>query len=351
MIVGNCFAAFAQPFFLNAPALVSNTWFNESSRTIATSLASMSNSMGTAFGVIFPTFFVTNGTSDKDLSDNRHGIRLNLIIQAIAATAIALFSIFFVQNKPPKPPSASASAKREPFLASLKALLRDVQFLKLALCYACMNAIFGNVATLIGELTEKYGFEASERGIFGMLYLSGGVIGAQIFGYVLSKTKWYKFLAALIPLLTIGTIAIFYFTLSIEEMAVTCIASFLTGSTILPAIPICYEFAAEITFPVGEASSSGSMMLCGQMISFITGIVCSSILSSFDDKGKGKQGGFVCLSILAGIAFVSFLAAIFVNPVFKRDRRESVAPTPNTVRMIRGEYAGNEGSSDDDTTS
>lgn len=181
IILGNIFAAIAQPFFLNAPALLTNTWFNESSRTSMTSLASMSNSMGTAFGMIFPTLFVTQAHGNPTIeAQNREGVRMNLIIQAVAATLIMLFSWIFVQNKPPMPPSASASTKREPFLASLKSLVTDVQFLKLMVCYGLMNAIFGNVATCIGELTVVYGFNASQRGIFGMLYLLGGVVGANI---------------------------------------------------------------------------------------------------------------------------------------------------------------------------
>lgn len=113
-----------------------------------TSLASMSNSMGTAFGMIFPTLFVTQAHGDPLIeADNRKGVRLNLIIQACMATVIMLFAWILVQNKPAKPPSASASAAREPFLASLKALVRNIQFLKLMVCYGLMNAIFGNVAT------------------------------------------------------------------------------------------------------------------------------------------------------------------------------------------------------------
>lgn len=188
-----------------------------------TSIASMSNSMGTAFGMIFPTFFVTQSHGDPRIEeDNRHGIRSNLIIQAIAASVFMIFCWILVQNKPPKPPSASASMKREPFFNSLKVLAKDIQFLKLMVCYGCMNAVFGNVATLIGELTSDYGFNASQRGIFGMLYLVGGVVGANIFGLILARTKAYKTLAALIPALTIGTIALFYFTLSFEKFAVTC---------------------------------------------------------------------------------------------------------------------------------
>lgn len=54
-----------------------------------------------------------------------------------------------------------------------------------------------------------------------MLYLVGGVIGANIIGYILAKTKAYKLLATLIPATTIGTIAILYFTLGLEIFAIT----------------------------------------------------------------------------------------------------------------------------------
>ena len=137
------------------------------------------------------------------------------------ATFAMLFCILLVKNKPPKPPSASASASREPFMKSLKSLIKDFQFIKLMITFACMITVHGNFATLIGELTEKYGFDPTQRGIFGFLYLLGGVVGANIMGYVLAKTKWYKILSAFIPISTIGTIAIFYFSLSLETFAVT----------------------------------------------------------------------------------------------------------------------------------
>ena len=341
IMLGNIFAAFAQPFFLNASAFLANTWFNEKWRTIATTIAGMSNSIGTATGMIFPTFFVKPPIDgDDDIAKyNRQGIRQNLIFQACFATLIALFWIIFVQNKPPIPPSASASAKREPFWASFKKLWGDKQFLKLMVCYALMNAVFGNIATLIGVITEKYGFGAKERGYFGMSYLIGGIIGMYFFGYILSKTKAYKILSGLTPLLTIGTIILFYCSLEYthDDAMVLIISSAIVGSTILPSIPIWYEFAAEITFPVGEASSSGTMMLWGQFFSFTFGLICSTVIQRCQDNGHEKLGGFISLWILAVASFISCVFAYLIQPDFKRQNRENKPPTPKTIRKLSGD--------------
>ena len=54
-----------------------------------------------------------------------------------------------------------------------------------------------------------------------MTYLLGGVVGANLIGIVLVRTRAYKVLSCIIPISTIVTISIFYFTLGTETFAFT----------------------------------------------------------------------------------------------------------------------------------
>lgn len=66
-MLGNTFAGFGQPFFLNSSALLAVTWFSDSSRALATTCASMANNVGNAVGSIFPTLFVNNNMGNPEL--------------------------------------------------------------------------------------------------------------------------------------------------------------------------------------------------------------------------------------------------------------------------------------------
>lgn len=60
-------------------------------------------------------------------------------------------------------------------------------------------------------------------------------------------------------------------------------------------------------------------------------------MSSFEERGAPRTGGFICLIVLAGVAFVSVLAALFVKPTFKRDRKDSSLPTVSVVQKLLDE--------------
>lgn len=58
VIIGQTLCAIGQPFILNAPAMVSGSWYAESGRAMATTIASSANPLGAAIGFVFPSFFV-----------------------------------------------------------------------------------------------------------------------------------------------------------------------------------------------------------------------------------------------------------------------------------------------------
>ena len=78
-MIGNTFGGLGQPFYLNANALVSATWFpdhhvslNYWQRVMATTFASMANNIGNVFGSLFPTYFFSDdeNPSAEVRSDN-----------------------------------------------------------------------------------------------------------------------------------------------------------------------------------------------------------------------------------------------------------------------------------------
>ena len=102
LFTGQIIAAAAQPVILDCPTMLAGTWFGENERAVANMVASVSNPVGIALGSFFPPMLV----SSVDVNDFR-----NLYFYFALPATLALCLVAFVfQDKPPHPPSASASA-------------------------------------------------------------------------------------------------------------------------------------------------------------------------------------------------------------------------------------------------
>ena len=66
-LVGQTLGAIANPVFLNTPSKIASTWFKPSSRTLATTIASVANILGNCLSEIVPVVMV-----HKEPRFNRH---------------------------------------------------------------------------------------------------------------------------------------------------------------------------------------------------------------------------------------------------------------------------------------
>ena len=96
-----------------------------------------------------------------------------------------------------------------------------------------------------------------------------GLIGAGCFGYYVEVTKLYK--TSILICLTgfMASIFMMAFVLYSYNIAWCGLACFLMGFGALPLLPLCFDLACEITFPVGEAFTTGLLMTGGQIVGVI----------------------------------------------------------------------------------
>ena len=120
VLTGQIIASMGQAFFLNPPPLFASTWFGDTERALATSIACNANSLGIAAAYIISPLIV------KDFRD----IPTLLQIIAIISTGLAIIVTFLFEEAPPSPPSYSAFTKRIKVQKCI--LLNFIFFLKLA---------------------------------------------------------------------------------------------------------------------------------------------------------------------------------------------------------------------------
>merc|ERR1739848_422352 len=122
--------------------------------------------------------------------------------------------------------------------------------------YTCLGAIINN-------LVSSYRFTSVDSSIFGAVFIISGLIGSFVISGFLDKYSAY------LKILRIVSFGSFIFgcglkitlPLGPDYLTLAIINIGIAGFFIIPIIPVAYSFSVELTYPVSEAMSNGTMML------------------------------------------------------------------------------------------
>ncbi|MFX1555111.1 MAG: MFS transporter [Promethearchaeota archaeon] len=240
-----------QPFILNAVTKLSANWFPDNERTTATGIALISQFLGIALGMFMTPILVSG--------DNL--LPMLLIYGVISLITMILF-VVFVKDKPSTPPSRDVIEEKVLMSEGLRKLFTNKHFIMLFILFFLGLGIFNTITTYIEGIVEPRGYDTDFAGILGALMLLGGIVGCVIMSTLSDKFKKRKIL--LIISIFIATVSLFMITFT-EEKIMLITYGFLLGFGLLSAGPVGLEYAVDITKPVPEASSTGMLMMVGQI--------------------------------------------------------------------------------------
>ena len=141
--------------------------------------------------------------------------------------------------------------------------MKNTNLLVLAVISGILQGIFNTFGTIAGELLSVAGYADDIIGLCGALFIGGGVIGAAIYGCILSKTQAYK--KALISqcIASIVTMTMFLCFFSFKCGFLACGLCFVMGFSSIPSIVDAVDLGAEISYPTNESFSTGIIMISG----------------------------------------------------------------------------------------
>ncbi len=250
--------AIGQPFVLNSFTKLATNWFPEKEKTLATGLGTMSILLGAIIGMVATPFLF-----------DTYNIHTALLIYGIVSLIFMALYIIFVKDKPAEAPNAYWLKSKTLMVEGLKDIFknRDFIFLFILLFFGigAFNAISSEI-DLVFDTTRVIdippSLEVQASGIIGGLLVFGGILGAVILSAL--SDKYHKrriFLSIAVGSGVPLTLLLAY----IPYFIPLCIISFLYGFLLVSALPIGLTYAAEITYPVPEATSNGVLMLIGQI--------------------------------------------------------------------------------------
>ncbi|KAF0300149.1 Feline leukemia virus subgroup C receptor-related protein 2 [Amphibalanus amphitrite] len=284
--IGQTVAAVAQIFVLGIPAKLAAVWFGQDQVSSACAIGVFGNQIGNAIGFLIPPAIVQDS---EDLDEIGHDLSIMFYGQAAITSALFIIIIFVFQNEPKLPPSPGQAALKvaEPqsYGASILRLFKNYSFVLLVITYGINVGIFYGISTLLGQIVlAQFPGANEDAGRIGLVIVATGLVGSILCGIWLDKTHRFKITTVLVYILSVAGMLAFTFTLPLGHISVVYITSGLLGFFMTGYLPLGFEFAAEITYPEPEATTSGLLNASAQVFGIVLTIAGGSLMSAYDEQ-------------------------------------------------------------------
>ncbi|MDD5647272.1 MAG: MFS transporter, partial [Candidatus Bipolaricaulis sp.] len=186
----------------------------------------------------------------------------------IAAAAGAILFLVFSRERPPHPVGPE---ERSLVFDGVRAMLHNRDFLVLLVLFFIGLGAFNAVTTWIEDILRPRGFSIEQAGLAGGMMVVGGIVGALIIPALSDRfQKRVPFILLALAGSLPGLLGVAYAT----GYGLLLVSSFALGAFLLSSGPLGFQYAAEITHPAPEGTSSGLLLLAGQVsgIAFIVGM-------------------------------------------------------------------------------
>lgn len=250
-LIGQAMTGVACPFISCVPTKISQHWFNDEQRTLATILLGMSNPMGIVMGQLFTPLLV----------QDEHHVPIMNIIWFIPAGLGSILTIWKVtSNVPLTPPSPSAAlamqqkrSRGKDYLPTIRDLLTNWPFMVMFLFVGGAMGYVSAISTKIEQILCSRGYTDQTAGLAGSLILFMGFVASFPMGILSYKTKKPILICKLSGFVVITSLIMLGYFMRLPNQQGPIIAScVLLGIFALGSYPLALELIVECTYPLDQ---------------------------------------------------------------------------------------------------
>ncbi|XP_057374750.1 heme transporter FLVCR2-like [Daphnia carinata] len=313
-LIGQTITAMSQVFILGVPPNVAAVWFGAEQVSSACSIGVFGNQLGVALGFFLPPMMVQDHENAEDIGAD---LKRMFYIVAGICTAFFLLVLAAFQAKPPLPPNAARAAPQsaEPvtYYQSIKTIVTNRNYILLLITYGINAGVFYAMSTLLNQTVLKhFPGEEENAGRIGLTIVVCGMFGSVVCGIILDKTHKFRETTLVVYGLAVAGIVAYTFTFELQYIVVTFVTAGAVGFFMTGYLPVGFEFAAELTYPEPEVTSSGLLNASAQVFGIVFTIMGGWLLNSYGD--------LVCNGILSAALFIGAVLSFFIRSDLRRQR-------------------------------
>ena len=79
-----------------------------------------------------------------------------MLIETILAILCFIPNLLLQDSKPPTPPSASGSMKRDPFSIAIPSMMKNINYILLLIAFGCYFGVFNALSIILSYLLEPF---------------------------------------------------------------------------------------------------------------------------------------------------------------------------------------------------
>jgi len=132
----------------------------------------------------------------------------------------------------------------------LTAAIKNRQFVLLMIIFACLDGVFIGIGVVLDPFFEALGFSTTEISALGGIFVICGVISSLSVGFLLDKTMKYKLTLRVVCFGSAVLFGVGYASFATKNIYVVGANIILDGAVLVPFLPVCISYAAEVTFPM-----------------------------------------------------------------------------------------------------
>ncbi|KAH0948184.1 hypothetical protein HN011_012314 [Eciton burchellii] len=290
ILIGQSIVAITQTMILPIPGRLAAQWFPASQLSTATSLGIFGNQLGIALGFLFTPMIVKNHESLNDIGNDLSYLCWTV---AIASTIGFVLVLTLFQNEPKLPPSETRALQkvtrtkkgfRERFIAPIKRLCRNKNFIILCNSYGLNIGVLNAMATLLNQIFLLH-FENGEEdaGRIGLAMIITGMAGSVTFGIILDKTHKFKETTVAVYFLSLCGQILFAVFIYAGIKWMVYVSSIFLGFFMSGYLALGYEMCTEYTYPESENTSAGILNIANCVYGIILVITLGILLETYGD--------------------------------------------------------------------
>lgn len=323
VILGSFISAVGQPLIFNTPAKIAAFWFKPENRVKATTFLSIISPIGVGMGFLIPGVVIgdTSNMGTDEFKDKVWGL---FFYQSLVFTIVCVPGILFFKEKPLTPPSLSAEVEKTANSKdSLIACFKNKNFVKVLIFFSTAYGSFNALGIVINILLDPYGYSGFDTSLVGLVLIIFGLIGSGVVCFYVAATGKYKLTLILCTIGYFMAILMIGFGAFSYNVYVVLVPIIFLGFFGFPILPISFEVGCEVTFPVGEAFSTGLMVSFSQVLATV-----ATIVLEFAFTNQTKESAAICFGVffiltLLGLFFILSMKEEFNRTMFENKKRKN----------------------------